>query len=80
MGFTNALNHDSSPLLQSYVQIELTTSQGVWDLQIIPYMEERENNEQLAQTPSVRPYVKRQLSIKRGGPALMAREVPEGVV
>lgn len=80
MGFTNALNHDSSPLLQSYVQIELTTSQGMWDLQIIPYMEERENNEQLAQTPSVRPYVKRQLSIKRGGPALMAREVPEGVV
>lgn len=37
-GFTNALNHDAPPLLQSYVRVELTSSNAGWKLEFIPYM------------------------------------------
>jgi hypothetical protein len=39
-GFTNALNHDESPLLQSYVRIELTENNQAWRLWLVPYMEQ----------------------------------------
>ncbi len=38
-GFTNALNHDMPPLLQSYVRAELAQTANGWQLQLIPYME-----------------------------------------
>jgi len=40
-GFTNALNHDESPLLQSYVRVELTENNGIWQLRLVPYMEQK---------------------------------------
>lgn len=41
-GFTNALNHDETPLLQSYVQVELAQRSGAWRLRLIPYIEQAE--------------------------------------
>ncbi len=40
-GFTNALNHDASPLLQSYVRVELTENNHTWQLRLLPYMEQK---------------------------------------
>jgi hypothetical protein len=39
-GFTNALNHDEAPLLQSYVRAELAERNDTWRLRLVPYMEQ----------------------------------------
>ncbi|MFN8566959.1 MAG: metallophosphoesterase [Kouleothrix sp.] len=39
-GFTNALNHDARPLLQSYVRVELIAQGDEWQLRLVPYIEQ----------------------------------------
>jgi hypothetical protein len=59
-GFTNALNHDEPPLLQSYVRVELAGGAGGWRLQLLPYIEQDDQDRQRA----MRPQPDRQLELE----------------
>jgi hypothetical protein len=61
-GFTNALNHDTDPLLQSYLEVELAYTDDEWTLVLVPCMQKQDTT--ILPKPVV-PQYGRQLEIKK---------------
>lgn len=50
-GFTNALDHDRSPLLQSFVTMSMARAQAGWRLRVVPWFTKGPRDELQAQAP-----------------------------